>query len=326
MKKKVILTTGLAVVLGVTSFGNAGSVFAAEQPSMVQSSQMKIATSPPVNFIESQKQNMQSEGLLTFSSRTNSGFRITERYSNERLIDTAVNDNRGSAYPQTIHSATRSFSTTDSLTLNASVSFSFGQEISASAKLYEFGDISGKFTANQTISAGASVLTSSTRSISYGGDAIEALPRQLKKIEYIYKVNRYAGEMNTGTQITQWGTMLIASPSFNSEETWLRGNGLTGKALYDFFKRIKELNDREEIYFVKKGSDGKYGVILGIPQGQFDRYLFIDDEAESVSTTGNRAAISNGVSGIGLIARTTTEDTEKRAPVKVEEKIIKTLK
>ncbi|MGG0446284.1 hypothetical protein ABEZ87_19060 [Bacillus mycoides] len=316
MKKRLLVLTGLVLTMGGTVTGE-NPVFAAEYSILKKDPAFKVTSS--IGYIETNKNWFAQNKIFKFSPYSNSGFKVITTQEKERAIDFAENDNRDNSEPQTVRSAVRSFSQTDSMTLNANVQFNLGQQLSASIELPMIVKISTQFSAQQIIGAGVSKMTSKTETLSYGGDAIEAKPHQLKKVAYIFKERTYFGELNTGTQITGTGPIKVIS----SGKTFFVDN-LEGNDLYGFFKELQQLNDKEKIRIMKVDPRDERAPAFDLLSGHFAENFFIDDTAKTVSTVGNKAMIT-GISGIGLIMRTTTGNKfGAKLPI-VEEKIIKVL-
>lgn len=293
--KNLLLGT-LVIILGVVNLGYSDLAFA-------EKSSIMYNNSNAIGYVEKSKEFLEKNEIFEFGLHSTSGLKINTHEIKDKIIDFSENDNRGNIYPQTVRSAIRTFKHTDSMTLNTSLQFSFGEELSGSIDLPILAKITGKFSAQQIINAGISKFSSNEESISYGGDVIEAHPNQLKKIEYIYKEHIYSGEINTGTPITGVGELV----EIRTNNYRIPANGLKYAEIYNYFKKIKSLNVTEDIRVYKRNvNNEQYSIAyFTIPVGRFDNYFFIDDVSRTVSTAGNRALV-NGISGIGLTIRTIT--------------------
>ncbi|MED1287785.1 ETX/MTX2 family pore-forming toxin [Bacillus mycoides] len=316
MRLKVLATTGLALTLGLTSIGTNVT------PTYAAVSEANIAPS-----IESKKDVYSSNNLFKFASFNTTGFQITSQEKTLKSIDYAVNDNSvNSSGPSTIKSASKEYSQTDSLTVNASTEFSVGTELSASAKIPGIADVTAKMTTGFKASAGISKLTSETKKLAYGGDEIVAKPNQTVRVDYFLEEITTSGNMNTGTRITEIGDNLKVdkldeddtSPGSIVIEEYVPGH-LSGEDVYNTFKRIEEMNKQAPIYLGR--TDGLGVDVPTIPKGKFSDYFFMDDVAKTVSTVGSKASF-NGVAGTGLTAKTSTIDPVTNAQTTISEEQI----
>ncbi|PGT18643.1 hypothetical protein [Bacillus cereus] len=323
MKLKVLATTGLALTLGLTSIGTSVTpTYAAESSS---SYQWKWDTTGQ-RTAHTYKDVYSSNNMFKFASFDTTGFKITSQEKTLKSIDFAINDNSGNPDASTRKAPTKTYSTTDSMTFNASTEVSVGAEMSASAKIPGIAEVTSKITTGFKASAGFSKLSSETKTLSYGGDDLVAKPHQVLRVDYFLEELNTTGTMNTGTRITEIGdnfaftsvTAIWGPEAYKHRELTVPGH-LTGEQVYNQFKSIEELNQTNDI--VLRTADQTIVALTLIRKGEFSKHFFIDEVAKTVSTVGTQASF-DGVSGTGLTAKTSVIDPATNAKTVIAEEQI----
>lgn len=330
MKLKVLATTGLALTLGLTSIGtNVTPTHADEISSSNQGDIGVNITGGPLDSTGQKKAHdykdyYSENNMFKFAPFDTTGFEITSQEKELKSIDYAINDNSGNPDASTRRSPTKSFSKTDSMTVNTSTELSVANEVSSSAGFPGIASVTAKFTAGFKFSAGFSKVTSETQSLTYGGDELVAKPNQILRVDYFLEELKTSGIINTGTRITEIGDVLrvhkvekLAEHNFKSIESYKPGYK-SGEQVYNEFKHIEEINRTNDIIL---GSDQGWSTVTFIPKGEFSKHFFIDDEAKTVSTVGTQGSF-DGVSGTGLTSRTTVINPVTNAKTVVSEEQI----
>ncbi|TXS04529.1 hypothetical protein DN390_00195 [Bacillus sp. SH7-1] len=305
MKLKVLATTGLALTLGLTSIGT-----------IVTPTYAAVAENPNPD-IENNKSIYDSNNLLKFATFSTTGFEKTSEQKTLKAIDYVINDNSANPDASTRKAPTKTHSTTDSLTINASAEISVGAEMSASASIPGIASVTSKITTGLKVSTGVNKFSSETRTLSYGGDDIVAKPYQTLRVDYYLEELKTSGIMNTGTKVTEigdnlqiWYLGVLDGPDFI--EKYEPGH-LTGEAVYNAFKRMEEKNKNTPMTIGQKNT-GEYW--LKIPKGKLSDYFFIDDVAKTVSTVGAQVKF-DGIAGTGLTWTTSVINpaTQQKTPI-----------
>lgn len=318
MNLKFLSTTGIAIALGLTSLGiNVTPMYAAIDTEILSATSERIVTTATVDSdIENNKELYSKHNMFHFSSSSTTGFKITSENKKLESIDYAVNDNSENPDPSTRKSAIKAYSTTDSLTLNASAEISVGAEMSISAKIPGIADVTSKITPGFKVSPGISKISSEMKSLTYGGDALEAQPHEIVRVDYYLERLSTSGVMNSGTRIIEIGDNLNISPFYGitEEGTYKYGENLilganTGEGIYITFKKLEEINNEQALVTANEG-EGERVAWRAIPKNYLSNLFFIDDIAKTVSTVESQANF-DGVSRAGLTMKTSVVDSTK---------------
>ncbi|SDW46809.1 hypothetical protein SAMN05444487_103239 [Marininema mesophilum] len=282
------------------------------------------ADAPTVDtVVEDNKDLYTSNDMLKFASSSTTGYKITSQDEDLKSIDYFINNNGENPEESTRKSQGKSYSQTDTLTLNASTELTVGSETSASAELPGIANVTEKFTTQFKVSAGVSDAQSETKQLAYGGDSVEADPYEKVRIDYYLKELKTKGIMNTGTRITEIGDKL-GFAVLNVSEPWKDVRVIdkydpgkrTGEDVYDFFKQLEKINKKQPIVPLNQNDNKIWRII---PKGKLSDFFFIDDEAKTVSTVAAQAGF-DGVGGTGLESKTTITDGKTGKVKSVEEK------
>lgn len=126
MKLKVLATTGLALTLGLTSVGMNVTPTYAEGIQSTNEGQIDFTGQKTAHTY---KDVYSSKNMFKFASFDAKGFKITSQEKTLKSIDFAINDNSGNPDASTRKAPTKTYSTTDSMTINASTEISVGAEM-----------------------------------------------------------------------------------------------------------------------------------------------------------------------------------------------------
>lgn len=310
--KQIILTTGIALTVGIISIGTTITPTLADTIDAHNRGvyQKYVQDSAKLNGIWSAVRDGVYTNMFSLSSIRTTKFHVTSVNKEPLMIDTARLDNSKGTNPIEFPVPTKTHTETESLTVSAGVEISLGYEVTATAGVPGVSSMATKLTGGIKVSAGFQELTSTTTSISYGGPTamLKANPGEIVGYDYMINRTKASGTMNTGQQITEIGPELEV---WNINRYYANDNVIErsisipgvkkGIEVYNYFKQLQQwnINENRDIAILWTPQGHKNPAI--IPGGQLGAFVFIDDENKNVYTVENQRSF-NAVSGTDFTA------------------------
>ncbi|WP_144518973.1 hypothetical protein [Bacillus thuringiensis] len=335
--KKRLAATGLVLGIGLTNLGYIEQTFADTEGNVATDLGVSyIVNVDKINGMWNAVDLGTYKNMFSLSPIKTTGFNITSSSNTLTSIDKAELDNRGNSTPATGNAPTKIYTNTNTFTLSAGAEVSVGHELSASAELPGIVSFSKKLTYGVKVTSGISNATTDTRTITYGGEKMEAAPGQLVGYDYFLSELKTNGTINTGRKITKIGPEFTfwnintyrangrpgvmdfvrykigGGPDYHELSQEKGVNAGTGEDVYKVFKWMKDINKTNDIAFVWTPQGVTNPAIF--PKGELEHYIFIDDVAKAVYTIEQQGQFK-GINGTGLKIVPFTQDSKTQQKI-----------